>query len=224
MSEQSKNITYLTVLRINDRSLRDREYTPDFSSGDYFHKWTTSQFGQDRVSANILYRIDQGETDTYLYVQSNTPLRLKNVERAGMRLKSTMTIEYTDETIKIEEKIHNRFNDVPEVRTHEIKKDSLIKFNILGYTAKTPSGAKNPVFIEDPHGRRDWITNRLSCLTGIKVREDRQTTVKGAHEHKLRGAELTGYGIVTDPKMLYQLITYGIGKGKNYGFGLLLVA
>lgn len=88
------------------------------------------------------------------------------------------------------------------------------------------SGSKHAAL--PPAARHDWLTERLRPAVDI----DTVTieALRNTHVRKPdRVATFTpvGYyatGTVTDPDMLAGLVTSGIGSGKAYGFGMLLVA
>lgn len=189
---------YMTVLKATFDSIRNGEYLMKFESGEFMHKWITSQFNCTRMDGQILYRIENTKETMYLYVQSKMPLPQKNIARAGMEV----------------------------VRSYEIADlypGCNIVFKML-YSSHVSKDGKR-FFIKNPEDRIRKLCERLQLnagLSGIKVKEIGIRTVAIKNDVKMECVEYIGIGTVTEYERFMNAVSNGFGHGKNYGMGLLL--
>lgn len=188
---------YMTVLKANHESLQNREYLMDFSDMEFIHRWLTSQMDADRQSEHILFSIKYQKRDMFFYIQSDSKFPLKNVERAGMFFVKSFSL--------------------PEIHDN----DQII-FNLFCSADKT-TGDKRRTFIQEQNKREEWLINKTKhCLAGLKTKEIRLDTLLIKNGVKVPGVEFTGIGTVSDAKKFKEMVQNGIGRCKNYGFGLML--
>ncbi len=189
---------YMTVLKATFDSIQNGEYLMKFESGEFVHKWLTSQFDCNRSDGQILYRIENTKDSLYLYVQSKIPLPIKNITRAGMEMVRSYKIE-------------------------EVCSGCSIVFKILYSSHESKDGKR--YFIKNPETRIRKFCERLELNAGldsIKLKEIAIKTTSIKNEVKMSCVEYVGIGTVTNHERFMNAVSKGLGHGKNYGMGLLL--
>lgn len=92
----------------------------------------------------------------------------------------------------------------------------------IGPIGNRPRGHRTG--ISDPVQARDWVTTRLCPALDITAAtSERILPMRGADGLTLTRWAYAGTGTVTDPETLARLLTDGVGRGKAFGCGMLLI-
>ena len=117
-------------------------------------------------------------------------------------------------------------------RNSLIEKGDIITFDILARPTSQPRRAGSPShkkLIVGKDARINWITNRLAQggCKALSVSENESEGKRLCHRDQkwinLDGLRYSGQIKIEDPDSLLKLYETGIGHGKAYGFGMLLL-
>lgn len=164
-----------------------------------------------REQANLLWRTDERNGFTQLFIQSTTELALWNLPDG-----------YTMSEAELD---YNRVLDTMVVGTE-------ITYRI----AANPTSVRTRTTSVRTHKQRvplcgeaadDWWANRarqsgLTVKSFDSVAEDARTFGKGSAT--LHVVNFSGQALIEDVDKFRTSITIGVGRGKSYGTGLLLAA
>ena len=184
---------FMTVLKADFQTLKNRKYFMDFNDPYFIHKWITSQIKSSQADAGIKFRIDKLKDSVFLYIQSEDEFPLKNVSNAGMEL----------------------------VNVFELKEATgRISFRL---TAETVKRAEREIHLNTAEEKELWARKRLEpYLDDLQIRIAQMGRFRAKNKVYCPYADFIGTGIIKDPKEFYQLIEKGVGRGKAFGMGLLL--
>ena len=186
---------YMTVLKMDFNSLLNRSYYMNIDSGEFMHKWLTSQFDCERRDLNILYRVDKTENGVYIYIQSDSEMPEKNITNAGLSLIKKFNTE-----IGIDDNVMFSVRCLPMLHDKE-----------------------KALYIKSHEQRIEYVKNRLSaCMYVEDVKEGNIGTYFIKNNHRITGSDFFGIGKITDIELFNNIVRKGIGKCKCYGMGLLL--
>lgn len=201
----------LTKIKLKIQSAKTQKMLSDCQ---YMHRIVTNLFGTDRKSSHILYRLRLERGLTALYLYSSQPINKE-------RLLPEMTLEGE----------RDLSDWIRRLKTGTVK-----RFDILVQpTKKVPSeSGKNSQrrILREPEERMNWLV-RKAAASGFEIHqctEIEQISQFGKHIDSQGGTmHLSGYqyqGIlqVTDEALFQQTFEEGIGAGKAYGFGMLLLS
>lgn len=194
--------------------LDDRGIQAALADCQKMHQLVTGFFGTDRKSSNILYRIrmDHGQHAIYLY--SDLPID-------PARISDRMTLDGQ--------------RDI-SAWADSIQEGTTKRFDLLALpTKKVPSErGKNSQrrVLSTPQDRLAWMQRKakqfgFQLLAVNELEHVRQT---GKHASAYSGRmHLDGYHYqgtlqVTDVVKFRDALRYGIGAGKAYGFGMLILS
>ncbi len=109
---------------------------------------------------------------------------------------------------------------------------SCFRFSLLASPTKKvrrEGKLSSRVFLRDPRERMDWL-ERHARRNGFIVRSVRELSQehisgrKGADKINYSGVAFDGILEITDPEAFWQVYCGGIGPGKSYGLGMLMIA
>lgn len=177
----------------------------DFNNEESIHRMMCYLFNnQKRSDINLLYfRLN---ADTF-YVQSDIPINTNNVQECGLHVSLSQDNIY-----------------------RELKSSDLIR--IVTNLAPTTCKEKSKRSIGDSDKRIDWVIHKLkeSGLDLIRVVETKKRLIKWNHTKKsyIKEGWVNSYTYdvlakIEDIEKFNQTINSGIGRGKAYGCGLLLI-
>lgn len=168
------------------------------------HQYIQSFFENNRVNAGVLYRINPDNPDRYtVYMLSN--------ERP--RMDSALLCREIDMFRMINQRKIFSFNILT---APFVKQDRPDKKNSVRY------------FLPTPRARLEWLQKKgaMNGFTILDLVEGRRTLVTGKHETgPLNFPAYTYKGClnVTNTEKFLQAWQHGIGAGKAYGLGMLLL-
>ena len=175
--------------------LNDRDIQAALADCQKMHQLVTGFFGTDRKSSNILYRVRMEHNQNAIYLYSDLPI----------------------DAIRIS----------PRMTKH---------FDLLALpTKKIPAtGGKNSQrrVLKTPQERIEWMQRKAKQfgfqLLAVNELEHIRQTGKHSPESSGRmyfdGYHYQGILQVTDAVKFQDALRHGIGAGKAYGFGMLLLS
>lgn len=112
----------------------------------------------------------------------------------------------------------------------EVKAGDVLPFRILARPCKqAPNSGNYKILIKGAEARIKWLKEKFSRSGGeiLDIQDvDSQETIvihKGQKPTKFVGREYTGSLQIKDPEKFMKLYTEGLGHGKSYGFGMLML-
>ncbi len=174
------------------------------------HRFITGFFGTDRQSGQILYRTNliQNKLCIYLYAQSPA--------------------EHIPDNCQVQQRDITAWLD-------SMEEGHLWSFDLIAAPTKKVvcDGKKNSQrrILRQPQERREWLERKAqqNGFAIIQVQEQEQIHVSGRHKTDKGGMMYhDGYhyqGIlqITDADAFCHALQNGIGSGKSYGFGMMMV-
>lgn len=126
---------------------------------------------------------------------------------------------------------HTRDYQLGGMQAGELVGFSLIANPTIATSPPTTDGAPRPRGTRRPippgPGRDAWAHRKLADALTIHTLHSRPLPTAGGNRRGGRVTHnrhlFTGTALVTDPDALRQLVTSGVGPGKGYGCGLLLI-
>lgn len=198
---------YQSLIKIpnNKVRFRDSKYAADFINPDMMHKTVQSFFGSDRLDKKVLYCFDDNGDCKTLHIRS-----LGNPDFSAK--------PYGNKAIYVS----NKIEDI------NIEKGNLFKFSLKANVIKRSKG--KDVYINDFDGVRDWIFKKANdCGFSIsnKFFQITDPSIKVAHKGRTRihlnEVVYSGVLRVDDCEVFYESLINGIGRNKNFGYGMLTI-
>jgi CRISPR-associated protein Cas6/Cse3/CasE subtype I-E len=168
----------------------------------------------DRIQSGLLYRVFSGERDITAYLQSYLEPDIEKLAACGFRPDK---------------------NGLPreiDVLRGKFQKSRRFLFNLLCYPSKKAAGeGKNSkrVYLREPDERADWLSRKAGQY-GFSVnslRENASFSLSGRKDGMTMhfyAVEFAGELTIEDEAAFWKGYCDGIGAGKAYGLGLLLLA
>jgi CRISPR system Cascade subunit CasE len=167
----------------------------------------------DREQAKLLYRLIDDNKDLLLYMQSEFPPDVEMLLSKGIKL-------YQNGSPR----------DIIAVKPLFVPGKNLA-FNLLAYPSKkVDGGGKNSQrrFICGENDREGWL-KRKATQNGFEIKSLLEKSKFTVHGQKNGAAinytavEYEGVLSITDQESFWKGYCYGIGAGKPYGLGLLML-
>lgn len=175
------------------------------------HQLVTGLFDAARQDANILYRTNFVADQLHLYLYASTPVTAAAEER--------YRVMQRDLTPWLE----------------QLQPGQYLKFDLIASPSKKISvdGQKNSRrrILREPAERQAWLERKAaqSGFSICQVMEQEQIHVSGKH-HAEKGGTMyhdayhyQGVLQITDAEIFRNALQSGIGSGKAYGFGMMMV-
>ena len=166
-----------------------------------------------REQDSVLYRIISKQNKTFIYVLCKDKPDWQRISGQGFKFEQPKDVSGLNKVF------------VP---------GACFTFDLVACTAKkqsVPEGNSKRVFLKNDEERINWL-NRKAEQNGFKVgwvREEGTIKEFGVHTDD-RGSEMWHMGvrfrgelIITDKDAFLKAFTGGIGPGKAYGFGMLML-
>ena len=174
------------------------------------HRFITGFFGTDRQSGQILYRTNliQNKLCIYLYAQSPA--------------------EHIPDNCQVQQRDITAWLD-------SMEEGHLWSFDLIAAPTKKVvcDGKKNSQrrILRQPQERREWLERKAqqNGFAIIQVQEQEQIHVSGRHKTDKGGMmyhdayHYQGILQITDAGAFRKALQIGIGSGKSYGFGMMMV-
>lgn len=174
------------------------------------HRFITGFFGSDRQSGQILYRINLVQNKLCIYLYSRT------------------SAEHIPDNCHVQQRDVTPWLDAMDV-------GQLWSFDLIAAPTKkvTSEGKKNSKrrILREPGERQAWLERKAdqNGFAILKAQELEQLHVCGRH-HADRGGVMyhdayhyQGILQITDAEAFRKAMQNGIGSGKAYGFGMMMV-
>ena len=199
---------YLIKMEMDRRLPEVRQAVADCQK---MHRLITGLFGTARQESNILYRTNFVADQLHLYIYASLPV----AETASERYRITQR----DITPWVEQLTAGQY----------------LKFDLIASPSKKISteGEKNSRrrILRDPLERQTWLEKKAiqSGFAICQVTELEQIHVSGRHSEEKGGAmhhdayHYQGILQITDVGAFREALQKGIGSGKAYGFGMMMV-
>jgi CRISPR system Cascade subunit CasE len=167
-----------------------------------------------RVQAGLLYRVVSGDQKVMVYLQSHLEPDVKKLKQSGLCLD-----------------LNGQPRDVSVLR-EKFKQGKRFKFNLLCYPCKKIGGdGKNSkrVFLRQSKERESWLSRKAGQY-GFVVNytlEKTSFSLNGQKDNapvRYYAVEFQGELTIEDEQGFWKAYSNGIGAGKAYGLGLLLLA
>lgn len=174
------------------------------------HRFVTGFFGTDRQSSQILYRTNlvQNKLAIYLYAQTQA--------------------EHIPENCHVQQRDITSWLDSMEV-------GQIWNFDLIACPSKkvATEGQKNSRrrILREPGERQAWLERKAeqNGFSILRAQEQEQIHVSGKHENNRGGVmyhdayHYQGVLQITDAEAFRKALQQGIGPGKAYGFGMMMV-
>lgn len=191
---------YLNVFKMDRKSILNATKLLDLSNSNSVHQFLCGRMNSHRKDAKILYRTIEKDDALYLYVQSKDKFDHEKIENRGL------------------------------VFLKELHIDSLTDNGIYDFDIKCfPNVCKNQsyYFLKNQEERYAWLQKQFN-KHGLKITNCTEYNLSdvyiGNHNLKyMNSATYRGTLQVTDPIQAFDFIENGLGRYKNYGFGMLLI-
>ena len=178
------------------------------------HKLTTQCFATDRQSNNILYRVRIERGRNALYVYSDNPMNERLIP-------DCMSLEAQRD---ITEWVQNMQNDM-------MKRFDLLAMPTKKVKSNTGKNSQRRI-LRTPEERLAWMERKAEQFgfQFLEIQEIKHVRQVGQHGQKSSGRMyFDGYhyqGVIriTDATKFKNALHQGIGAGKAYGFGMLMLA
>ena len=174
------------------------------------HQFITGFFGTDRQSGQILYRTNLVQNKLCIYIYAQSP---------AANIPDNCEVQQRNVTSWVE--------------SMEIAQ--LWSFDLIAAPTKkvASEGKKNSQrrILRQPQERQEWL-ERKAAQNGfsiIQAQEQEQLHVSGKHKADKGGVmyhdayHYQGILQITDTEAFRQAVEKGIGSGKSYGFGMMMV-
>ncbi len=174
------------------------------------HRFITGFFGTDRQSGQILYRTNLVQNMLCIYLYAQSPA------------------EHIPDNCKVQQR-----NVTSWLESMEI--GQLWSFDLIAAPTKkvASEGKKNSQrrILRQPQERQEWL-ERKAAQNGfsiIQAQEQEQLHVSGRHNADKGGVmyhdayHYQGILQITDADAFRKALQIGIGSGKSYGFGMMMV-
>lgn len=174
------------------------------------HRFITGFFGTDRQSSQILYRTNLVQNKLCIYIYAQSPA----------------------EHIPVNCEVQQR-NVTSWLESMEI--GQLWSFDLIAAPTKkvASEGKKNSQrrILRQPQERQDWLERKAvqHGFSIIQAQEQEQLHVSGKHKADKGGVmyhdayHYQGILQITDGEAFRRAMQTGIGSGKAYGFGMMMV-
>lgn len=174
------------------------------------HRFITGFFGTDRQSAQVLYRTNlvQNKLCIYLYAKS-----------MAEHIPDNCIVQQRDVTSWLE----------------SMEDGQLWSFDLIAAPTKkvASEGKKNSQrrILRQPQERREWLERKAerNGFFIIQAQEQEQLHISGTHRQDSGGMmyhdayHYQGSLQITDANAFRKALENGIGSGKSYGFGMMMV-
>ena len=194
--------------------LTDRDIQAALADCQKMHQLVTGFFGTDRKSSNILYRVRMEHNQNAIYLYSDLPID-------AIRISPRMTLAGQKDI---------------SAWVDGMQAGMTKHFDLLALpTKKIPAtGGKNSQrrVLKTPQERIEWMQRKAKQfgfqLLAVNELEHIRQTGKHSPESSGRmyfdGYHYQGILQVTDAVKFQDALRHGIGAGKAYGFGMLLLS
>lgn len=196
---------YLIKAELNRRDARGL-----LSDCQQMHRFITGFFGTDRKSGQILYRTNlvQNKLCIYLYAQSPA--------------------EHVPDNCQVQQRDVTAWLD-------SMAEGQLWSFDLIAAPSKkvASEGKKNSQrrILRQPQERQEWLERKAeqNGFAILHVQEQEQLHVSGKHEGNRGGTmhhdayHYQGVLQITNGEAFRKAMENGIGPGKAYGFGMMMV-
>lgn len=191
---------YLTVLKMTRQSILLAPKLLNIQSTNSVHQWLTGRQDKSRASDKLLYKIISNGDEIYMYIQSQSPFNIENVDAVGF---------------------------IP-VKSFDISKrdySKLTQFDLQTFPYKVVDNKR--YYIKDYAGRYEWLKNifeknGIELLGAIEYKQS-DIILDNNQNKRIPTSSFKGEIRVVDAKKAEEFITNGVGRMKNYGLGLMLV-
>lgn len=188
---------YMTILKMTRESILKVKNPLDINNSSNIHQWITSQQDKSRATDKLLYKTIVIKDEIFLYIQSNTPFNISNINSVGLVFVKSFEIESLINRIYV--------------------------FDLQVFPC-TQSNDKTH-FIKNINDRYSWL-NKKFASNGIKLLEcteykQNKTQVKNKF---ITTTSYKGKLYIDNVDLATNLICNGVGRLKNFGCGLLLLA
>lgn len=191
---------YITLLMQTIDTLKNASCCVNPNDGSSMHRMLTWLQHSNRLENHLLYRVIKQKKKFFVYVQSDTPLNVQDIERYGFVMRGSVCLDFTqNRQIKFSMRVHP---------THSVN--------------------KKPQAILDADGRMLWYQKKLDD-SGLKVQSISEVTpaliqfTKTAKKATvIMCHDVVGYATIEDAEQFRNFVQHGVGKLKNYGAGLFL--
>ncbi len=200
---------YLSKLILD---IRSREVRKALGNCQDMHRDLQTAFAGNREEAGVLYRLEEKKQSIELYVLSKEKPDWKVLEERGCI-------------------INEKVLDISSLR-ELYKENAVLRFELLAFPAKKVKGdGKNSrrIFLKECGERRDWIF-RQADKYGFQLLEvyedDAWRQIVGKKEGRIVYSAVNFYGClqIGDSKKFWDSYEKGIGAGKAYGLGMLMLS
>lgn len=174
------------------------------------HRFITGFFGTDRQSGQILYRTNLVQSKLCIYLYAQSPA------------------EHIPDNCEVKQRDVTAWLD-------SMEEGQLWSFDLIAAPAKKVAceGKKNSQrrILRQPQERREWLERKAEQNGFVihQAREQEQFHVSGKHKSDKGGMmyhdayHYQGILQITDADAFRQALEKGIGSGKPYGFGMMMV-
>lgn len=174
------------------------------------HRFITGFFGTDRQSGQILYRTNLVQNKLCIYLYAQAPAE------------------------HIPENCHVQQRDISDW-LNGMETGQLWSFDLIAAPTKkvASEGKKNSRrrILRQPQERREWLERKAeqNGFAIIQAQEQEQHHVSGRHKADKGGVmyhdayHYQGVLQITDAEAFRKALQSGIGSGKAYGFGMMMV-
>lgn len=187
-----------------------REAAPLLADCQKMHRFITALFGTDRKSSQLLYRTNLIRDRLNIYIYAQRPVQNLAGRYEILQREITSWLEAMEE-------------------------GQTWSFDLIAAPSKkvAAEGRKNSQrrILRDPEERQEWLSRKAeqSGFAVLQVTEQEQLHVSGKHRPD-NGGEMhhdafhyQGILRITDAEAFRRAICSGIGPGKAYGFGMMMV-
>lgn len=196
---------YLIRIELDRRDARGL-----LSDCQQMHRFVTGFFGTDRRSGQILYRTNLVQNKLCIYLYAEHPAE---------RIPDNCCVQQRDVASWLS----------------SMETGQLWSFDLIASPTKkvASEGKKNSQrrILRQPQERQEWLERKAeqSGFAIVQVQEQEQLHVSGRH-HANRGGVMyhdayhyQGVLQITDSERFQRALQTGIGSGKAYGFGMMMV-
>ena len=196
---------YLIKVELDHREARGL-----LSDCQQMHRFVTGFFGTDRKSNQILYRTNLVQNKLCIYLYADNP---------AVHIPDNCSVQQRDVTPWLD----------------SMAPGQLWSFDLIASPSKkvAVAGKKNSQrrILRDPAERRSWLERKAETagFEILQVTEQTQIHINGKHRSECGGAmthdayHYQGALRIIDAEAFRNAIKNGIGSGKAYGFGMMMV-